>query len=106
MYRLIYQVKENFNIKWVFITILFLSTLGFYANNFTPSTIWHVSVFIILTGAVTYSLSQILINNVRRSCLLCFGFMIYLILRLLGLTQLIYIILLISSLLALESLLK
>lgn len=71
-------------------------------NSFSPKSIGVLGIFFALLFTTSTSLSLYVLNNVRRSLLIGLGVAIFFLLRLLGLRDFIYPILLIASLASLE----
>ncbi len=83
-----------------------ISGLAWFANTYTPDS-WQMIV-ILFTFIATIITSTLLyfLNNVRHILLITGGLLILLFLRLLGLREIIYPLLLIASLISLELLLR
>lgn len=90
------------NVWWLIVGISGLSLLGWFANTFTPGNFWGVVLFFVIVAATTFFSSLFILKIVRRAILVTIGVTIWLILRLLGLRDWYYPILLIPILISLE----
>jgi hypothetical protein len=94
--------RHKFNYYWLFKSVILIIIFGWFVNFFTPYSFLYKSIFFILIFLIVYAFCYFLLNNVRR-CILCgLGAVIYLLLRLLGLRESIYPILLIISLISID----
>jgi hypothetical protein len=90
------------NIWWLIIGISGLSTLGWFANTFSPENIQLLVLFFIIIAVTTFSTALFLLKIVRRSVLVTLGVVVWLLLRMVGLRELWYPLLLILCLISLE----
>jgi len=79
-----------------------LSVLGWFGNTFPPENILSLVLFFLIIAATAFFSSLFLFKIVRRAVLVTLGVIIWLILRLLGLRELWYPLLLIPCLISLE----
>ncbi len=100
------MLRPRRSIWWFIIGISGISGLAWFANTYTPDS-WQkiVLLFTFIATTIT-SILLYFINNVRHILLITVGFLILLILRLLGLREIIYPLLLVASLLSLELMLR
>ncbi|MCX6791783.1 MAG: hypothetical protein NT149_01980 [Candidatus Gottesmanbacteria bacterium] len=90
------------NILWLILGICGLSVLGWLVNTFPPENIpLLILFFVIIAGTVFFS-SLFLFKIVRRAVLMTIGVVVWFTLRLLGLRELWYPLLLIPCLISLE----
>lgn len=98
--------RPHRSIWWLFVGISGISALAWLTNANAPDS-WQVMLlFLILITAITISLLLYFINNMRHIFFITGGLLILLMLRFLGLREIIYPILLIASLLSIELLLR
>ena len=90
------------NVLWLILGICGLSVLGWFVNTFQPENILLLILFFIIIAAVTFFSSLFLFKIVRRAVLVTIGVVIWLLLRLLGLRDWYYPVLLIPCLISLE----
>ncbi len=100
------MTKPTRNIWWLILGISGLSTLGWFTNSFEPTGFLSIGLFLLIIWFSMYSLALFLFSIKRRALLLSLGITIWLILRLLGLRELYYGILLLLVILSLEKLLQ
>ncbi len=79
-----------------------LSVLGWFVNTFPPENILLLVLFFLIIAATAFFSSFFLLKIVRRAVLVTLGVVIWLILRLLGLRELWYPLLLVPCLISLE----
>ena len=79
-----------------------LCVLGWFVNTFTPENILLLILFFMIIAATAYFTSLFLFKIVRRAVLVTIGVTVWLTLRLLGLRDLWYPLLLIPCLISLE----
>lgn len=79
-----------------------LSLLGWFINTYTPDTVFTILLFFLITGATTFFCSLFLLKIIRRAILVTLGVVIWLLLRMLGLRDWYYPVLLIPVLISLE----
>lgn len=79
-----------------------LSVLGWFVNTFQPENILLLIPFFVIIAATTFFFSLFLLKIVRRAALVTLGVVIWLILRLLGLREIWYPLLLLPCLISLE----
>lgn len=96
--------KPKRNILWVIFGICGLSVLGWFVNTFPPENILLLILFFVIIAGTTFFSSLFLLKIVRRAMLVTLGVVIWLILRLLGLREPWYPLLLIPCLISLEML--
>ncbi len=94
--------RRQQNFWWLFIGIIGISILGWFTNTFSPEKIIFRALFFLIIFITTTSLSFYVLNNVRRSVLISIGLVSFLLLRMAGLRELFYVILLLASLISLE----
>jgi len=90
------------NILWLIFGICGLSVLGWFINTFPPDNILLLILFFVIIAATTFFSSLFLFKIVRRAVLVTLGVVVWLTLRLLGLRELWYPLLLIPCLVSLE----
>lgn len=88
------------------IVVTAASTLAWFVNSYTPDSWQRIAIFFVLIAIILSSLLIPLLNNVRHILLITGGLLILLVLRYLGLREIIYPLLLIASLLSLELMLR
>lgn len=94
--------RQSRNINWIFGALVGFCTFAWFAHTYAPTEPVHFIPFFILLFCSTVSLLLYLTNNVRRSILISIGFVIFLLLRLVGLRDVLYALLLLASLVAIE----
>ena len=94
--------RPHRSVWWLIIGISGISALAWFANAYTPDSWQLILIFFTLITTVTMCLLLYFLNNVRHVLLITGGLLILLVLRLLGLREIIYPLLLIASLLSLE----
>lgn len=90
------------SVWWPIITISGISGLAWFANTYTPSSWQMIAIFFVLISVITTTILLYLLNNVRHVLLITGGALILLFLRLLGLREIIYLLLLVACLVSLE----
>lgn len=90
------------NVLWLILGICGLSVLGWFVNTFQPENILLLVLFFVIIATTTFFSSLFLFKIVRRSVLVTLGVIVWLLLRLLGLRELWYPMLLIPCLISLE----
>jgi hypothetical protein len=90
------------NILWLIFGICGLSLLGWFVNTFQPENIQLLILFFIIIGITVFFTSLFLFKIVRRAILVTLGIVVWLALRLFGLRELWYPLLLIPCLISLE----
>ena len=88
--------------KWLIAAISGLCALGWLVNTQEPNRPIIYSLFFSIIFCITYSIAFFLTNIVRRSLILASGVVGFFLLRLVGLREPIYILLLGSCLISLE----
>jgi len=94
-------MKKERNTWWLILAISGISTLAWFTNTYTPQGSMSL-VFFILIFFTTVTFGLFISNNIRRSLLFSFGIVGFLLLRLLGLREFFYPLLLVASLVSLE----
>ena len=94
------------SVWFLIIGISGISSLAWFANTYTPDSWQKVVIFFIFAAAIILSLLLYVLNNVRHVLLITGGLLILLVLRYLGLREIIYPLLLAASLLSIELLLR
>src|SRR5947207_13453525 len=97
--------KTNRNIWFLILGISGVSMLGWFVHTFSPENILFIALFFIIIATATFFCSLFIVKTVRRAFLLTLGVLLFLLLRLFGLRDWYYIILLIACLVSLELLL-
>ncbi|MBI3577547.1 hypothetical protein HY086_05920 [Candidatus Gottesmanbacteria bacterium] len=87
---------------WLVLGISGISLLAWFVNTYPPDSLVRMAVFFILFFLTSFSIAHFILNNVRRSVLLSFGLIVYLLLRLLNLREPLYPLLLFITLISLE----
>ena len=90
----------------IVIVVTAASALAWFVNSYAPDSLQRIGIFFILVTIILSSLLFPLVNNVRRVLLIICGLLIFLLLRLLGLREILYPLLLAATLLSLELMLK
>jgi hypothetical protein len=90
------------NILWLILGICGLSILGWFINTFSPENFPQLILFFVIIAATTFFSSLFLLKIVRRAILVTLGIIVWLALRLFGLRELWYPLLLIPCLISLE----
>lgn len=98
--------KSNRNIWWLIVGISGLSVLGWFINTFTPDSMQMVALFFLIITVTAFFSSLFVFKIMRRAILVTLGILIWLLLRLMGLRDWYYPILLIPILISLEILLE
>lgn len=94
------------SIWWLIAGVTTISSLAWFANTYTPDSWQMIAIFLALITIIATSFLLYFLNNVRHIFLIIGGFLILLILRLLGLREIIYPLLLLASLVSIELMLK
>lgn len=100
------MMKPERNIWWLIIGICGLSVLGWFTSTVSPANFLMVILLFVIIGVTIFFSSLFLLKIVRRAALVTFGVMIWLVLRLLGLRDYYYPVLLVPVLISLEMLLR
>jgi hypothetical protein len=87
---------------WLILGISCLSILGWFVNTFQPENLLLLTFFFVIVAATTFCISLFLFKIVRRAILVTIGVLVWFALRLLGLRELWYPLLLILCLISLE----
>lgn len=95
------QKQTERNAAWLLAGISGISLLAWLINSYAP-TLWSMIVFFLLMFFTTIPLLFFLLNNFRRSFLIAGGVTGYVMLRMIGLREPLYLILLAASLVSLE----
>jgi hypothetical protein len=90
------------NILWLILGMCGLSVLGWFINTIPPENILLLVFFFVIIAATTFFSSLFLFKIVRRAVLVTIGVVVWFGLRLLGLRELWYPLLLIPCLISLE----
>lgn len=90
----------------IVIDVAAVSFLAWFVNAYSPDSWQRIAIFFVLAAIIIATLSFSLLNNVRRVLLITSGVLILLLLRLLGLREIIYPLLLLASLLSIELVLR
>ena len=99
-------VHEPRNISWIFFAIIGICVLAWFIHTFAPINIFVILLFFVLVFITSFLLLLYLLNNVRRALLVTIGITVFLFLRMLGLHDWWYVILLLGSLASLELLFR
>lgn len=94
------------SVWWLIIGVTGISALAWFTNTYTPDSWQRIAIFFSLFTLIITSLFFSFLNNVRHILLITGGLLILLLLRLLGLREIIYPLLLLASLLSLELMLR
>lgn len=100
------MVRPHRSVWWLVIGISGISALAWFANTYTPDSWQKIASFFALITVILTSLLLYFLNNVRHILLITGGMLVLLILRLVGLREIIYPLLLVASLLSLELMLR
>ncbi len=98
--------RPHRSVWWLIIGISGISGLAWFANTYTPDSWQKIVILFTFIATTITSILLYFLNNVRHILLITGGLLIILFLRLLGLREIIYPLLLIASLLSLELMLK
>lgn len=98
--------RPRHSVWWLIVGISGVSGLAWFANAYTPDSWQMIALFFMLITIIITSLLLRLLNNVRHILLITGGVIILLVLRLLGLREIIYPLLLAASLLSIELMLR
>ena len=94
------------SVWWLIIGMSGISGLAWFANIYTPDSWQKIEILFTFIATIITSILLYFLNNVRHILLITGGLLILLILRLLGLREIIYPLLLVASLLSLELMLR
>ncbi len=94
------------SIWWLIAAISGVSALAWFTNTYAPDSWQMIVIFIALITIIIGSFLLYFLNRVRHILLITGGILILLILRLFGLREIIYPLLLAASLLSLELMLR
>lgn len=94
------------SVWWLIVGISGVSVLAWFANTYTPDSWQNIALFLALITVIVASLLLSFLNNVRHVLLITGGVLIVFSLRLLGLREIIYPLLLTATLLSLELMLR
>lgn len=94
------------SVWFLIIGISAISGSAWFANTYTPDSWQKVVIFFIFAAAIILSLLLYILNNVRHVLLITGGLLILLFLRLLGLREIIYPLLLLACLVSVELMLR
>jgi len=98
--------RSTRNIWWLILGISGLSVLGWFINTFSPDSVQMITLFFVIIAATAFFSSLFVFKIVRRAVLVTMGVVVWLVLRLVGLRDWYYPILLIPILISLEILLE
>ena len=87
---------------WLILGICGLSVLGWFGNTYQPENIQRLVLFFSIVAVTAFFFSLFLFKIVRRAVLVTLGVIIWLLIRLLGLREFWYPLLLIPCLISLE----
>ena len=94
--------RGKVNLWWLIAGISGLSGLGWFVNTFAPDQQLHRIAFFSIFLVSSFSLMQYILANMRQALLLSLGLTIFLLLRYLGLREMLYPLLLVACLISLE----
>ena len=94
--------STNTKIFWSGIAIIGISILGWIMRFTSPDSIGIVSMWLATIGLVLFSATYAILTHIRRALLLSAGVVLILTLRILGLRETYYIVLLCICLVSLE----
>lgn len=94
--------RPSRNIWWLILGISGLSVLGWFINTYQPDSVEMVALFFLIITAITFFSSLFIFKIVRRAVLIIAGVIVWLLLRLVGLRDWYYPVLLIPVLISLE----
>lgn len=94
------------SVWWLFVSICGLSALAWLANAYAPDSWQVILIFFILIMVMITSLLLYFMGNMRHILLITGGVLILLILRFLGLREIIYPLLLVATLFSIELLVR
>ncbi len=83
-----------------------LSVLGWFVNSQSPDSVGMIALFFLIIAVTLYFFSVFVLHRARSAALVTFGIVIWLFLRLIGLREWYYPLLLIPILISLEVLLR
>ncbi|MFZ5845364.1 MAG: hypothetical protein ACOY0S_02740 [Patescibacteria group bacterium] len=95
-------MRRKRKIGWLVLGLVGLVGLVGLINFYPPSSWLLISIFFLTVLLSSFFLSLYLLHNVRRAILLSCGLTVFFLLRLFGLRQPLYLILLAASLVSLE----
>lgn len=90
----------------IVIVVTAVSTLAWFVNSYAPDSWQRIAIFFSLMTVIIASFLLSILNNVRHVTLITLGVMIILVLRILGLREIIYPLLLVATLLSIELMLR
>lgn len=90
----------------IVIVVTAVSTLAWFINTYAPDSWQMIAIFFVLAALIIMNFLNYLLNNVRHILLITTGILIVLLLRLLGLREIIYPLLLAATLLSIELMLR
>jgi hypothetical protein len=90
------------NILYLFLFLVFASTLGWFINSYPPEIVWHFVGFYVLLGLSAFFLFHFILCHIRRAVLLSIGLVTIFILRSLNLRHPAYLLLLFAFLVSVE----
>lgn len=94
--------RSKKHVLWLICGLVTGGLTAWFTYKFYPDNAFNITLFFCLLEGTILSLTYYLLNNVRRSIFIGFGIGIWLLLRLLGLHQLLYLILIVACLLSLD----
>jgi hypothetical protein len=94
--------RPKWNILWLIVGVCGVSVLGWFVNTFPPENILFLVLFFVIIATTVFFSSLFIFKIVRRAVLVTLGVVVWLTLRLLGLRELWYPLLLIPCLISLE----
>lgn len=94
------------SVWWFLVGISGISGLAWFANTYTPDSWQKIVILFTFIATIITSILFYFLNNVRHILLITGGLLILLVLRYLGLREIIYPLLLLASLLSLDILLR
>lgn len=94
------------SVWWLIAGISGISALAWFANTYTPDSWQMIALFFTLITAILTSFLLYFLNNVRHFLLITGGLLVFFFLRLLGLREIIYPLLLVATLLSIELVLR
>lgn len=98
--------RPHRSIRWLIVGISGISALAWFANTYAPDSWQLIAIFFVFAATIIMSLLSYVLNNVRHVFLIALGVLIILFLRLLGLREIIYPLLLAATLLSIELMLR
>lgn len=101
-----FMYRPQRSVWFLIIGISGISGLAWFANTYTPDSWEKIVIVFIFIATIITSILLYFLNNVRHILLITGGLLILLVLRYLGLREIIYPLLLAASLLSLELMLR